>query len=229
MPIGTQTSIPGEVVDIDGDFAVVSNGPTPRNVSFTDFIFARNQGGKDNWGEVTRMHVPTFGIPPAGAGAIAGDTAFLGYRGVRPIDVYVADTDRDGLSDRLDPCPRDPLNNIAGGCARNSSAYLVLDDQISLGDVTTETRGNELDVTATFTNTSDAAIGNPFFEVIELGGGNLLVNADAGPGTIGATLSPDVGDGILSPGESVTVTFVIGLETHEAFRYYVSVRGESRR
>ena len=97
------------------------------------------------------------------------------------IDVYVADTDRDGLRDGIDACPRDPLNNVEGGCTRTSAAYLVLDDLITLGDVATETRGDEFHITATFTNTSDTAIGNPFFEVTELTGGNLLVNADAGP------------------------------------------------
>ena len=62
----------------------------------------------------------------------------------------------------------------------------------------------------------------------ELTGGNVLVNADAGPGGPGATLSPDVGDGILSPGESTTVTFVVELATREAFSFYVSVRGDAR-
>jgi hypothetical protein len=61
---------------------------------------------------------------------------------------------------------------------------------------------------------------------MELTGGNVLVNSDAGPGGVGATLSPDVGDGILSPGESTTVAFVIGLATREAFQFHVSMRGE---
>ena len=71
----------------------------------------------------------------------------------------------------------------------------MLDDLITLGDVATETLGDEFHITATFTNTSDTAIGNPFFEVTDLTGGNVLVNGDAGPGGPGATLSPDVGDG----------------------------------
>ena len=157
--------------------------------------------------------------------ALSSDTAFLGS--TTGIDVYVADTDRDGLRDGADACPRDPLNNVEGGCTRNSAAYLVLDDLITLGDVATETRGDEFHITATFTNTSDTAIANPFFEVTDLTGGNVLVNADAGPGGTGATLSPDVGDGILSPGEPTTVSFVIGLATHEAFSFYVSVRGDA--
>lgn len=164
---------------------------------------------------------------------MSGDTVFVGsqialglFTGPGPIGVYVADSDRDGLRDGADPCPRDPLNNVEGGCTRDSAAYLVLDDLITLGDVTTETQSDEFHATATFTNTSDTPIGNPFFEVSELTGGNFLMNADAGFGGAGATLSPDVGDGILSPGEATTVRFVIGPATHEAFRFFVSVRGE---
>ena len=169
--------------------------------------------------------------------AISGDTilagGFLPQTGPPPtpstftdVEVYVADTDRDGLRDGRDPCPRDPHNNVEGGCTRDSEAYLVLDDLNTLGDVSTETRGDEFHITATFTNISDTAIGNPFFEVTDLTGDNVLVNADAGPGGTGATLSPDVGDGILSPGESLTVTFIIGLGTHDPFSFRVNVKGD---
>jgi hypothetical protein len=53
------------------------------------------------------------------------------------------------------------------------------------------------------------------------------LNGDAGAGGVGATLSPDVGDGILSPGESMTVRFVIQLETREPFRFLVTIRGDT--
>ena len=36
-------------------------------------------------------------------------------------------------------------------------------------------------ITATFTNTSTIPIRKPFFQVIELSGGNVLINADVGP------------------------------------------------
>ena len=214
---------------------VVGEGPV-------GYVYARSQGGKDGWGEVAQIDQGRFSsgeVSVARAVGISGDTVFLGSVGNPgqrppgpldngpPIYVYVADIDRDGLRDGIDACPRDPLNNVEGGCTRTSAAYLVLDDLITLGDVATETRGDEFHITATFTNTSDTAIANPFFEVTDLTGGNLLVNADAGPGGTGATLSPDVGDGILSPGEPTTVTFVIGLATREAFSFYVSVRGDA--
>jgi len=82
-------------------------------------------------------------------------------------------------------------------------------------------------ITATFNNKSSSShILNPFFKVVELSGGNLLLNADGGLGGVGATLTPDVGDdGILSPGESFTVDFVIGLQTRNRFKFFVDLLG----
>ena len=209
---------------ISGDAAVFSTGA----VSPAGFahILARNQGGQNAWGRVSFIQ-PTSRDVGGPAVAISGDTVALGEPSDHVVVILVSDIDRDGLRDGIDACPRDPMNNVEGGCTRDSGAYLVLDDLISLGDVATETRGDEFHITATFTNTSERAIANPFFEVTDLSRGNVLVNADAGSGGPGATLSPDVGDGILSPGEPTTVTFVIGLATHEAFSFFVSVRGDA--
>ena len=81
-------------------------------------------------------------------------------------------------------------------------------------------------VTGTFTNTSPTALRAPFFEVTTLSGGNLLLNADAGPGGVGTTLTPDVGDGVLAPGEAVTADFVIGLRVRAPFTFVVELFGE---
>jgi hypothetical protein len=81
-------------------------------------------------------------------------------------------------------------------------------------------------VTATFTNTSDTPLRFPFFEVTVLLGGNLLLNADQGVQGVGATLTPEVGDRVLSPGETVTVGFVIGLQTQAPFTFFVELFGE---
>jgi len=62
-------------------------------------------------------------------------------------------------------------------------------------------------ITTTFSNISSISIKSPFFVVSELTGGNLLLNADGA----GTTLTPDVLDEVLLPGESMTVDFVIGL------------------
>ena len=64
------------------------------------------------------------------------------------------------------------------------------------------------------------------YRVGELSGGNLLKNADDGPAGVGALLTPDVGDDVLSPGESMTVTFVINLASRASFSFFVHVLGE---
>ncbi len=47
-------------------------------------------------------------------------------------------------------------------------------------------------ITANFTNTGTQAVVNPFVEVVELTGGNLMLNADGGAGGVGARLTlPD--------------------------------------
>jgi hypothetical protein len=199
-------------------------------------ILDRNQGGRDAWGLVAdydfRCTYDCFDEYNGARVAISGDTAFMGggyavgVSGTSPIIVFVADTDRDGLRDGIDPCPSDPLNNVEGGCKRNSAAYPLLDDDVTLGKVETPSTGQPFVIRATFTNTSAEAIGNPFFEVTELTPDNRLLNADGGPDGAGATLTPDVGDGVLSPGESVTVDFTIDLASRNPFRFSVSLRGE---
>jgi hypothetical protein len=82
-------------------------------------------------------------------------------------------------------------------------------------------------IRATFQNWSVAPIGAPFFQVAELTGGNLLLNADGGPAGVGGRLKADVGpDELLSPGESFTTEFVIGLQNGSRFRFLVDVWGQ---
>jgi hypothetical protein len=87
-------------------------------------------------------------------------------------------------------------------------------------------------ITATFTNESAIPVRSPFFRVAELSGGNMLVSGDRPPDLIrmggkGSRQTPDVGiDDRLSPGESVTVEFRIGLQTREPFTFFVNVFGE---
>jgi len=63
--------------------------------------------------------------------------------------------------------------------------------------------------------------------ITQLTGGNLLLNGDSGPGGVGATLTVPPGgayaDGILGPGESVDVFYVIGLATSQDFNFFVDV------
>jgi len=81
-------------------------------------------------------------------------------------------------------------------------------------------------ITATFTNTSTTPLRVPFFTVTELSGDNRLLNADEGTQGVGATRTPEVGDRVFAPGETVTVDFVIGLQARERFTFFVNLFGE---
>jgi hypothetical protein len=82
-------------------------------------------------------------------------------------------------------------------------------------------------IRATFENATDVPIAAPFFEVAELSEGNLLLNADGGPAGVGARVKADVGpDELLSPGESFTTEFLIGLQRGRRFRFFVDVWGQ---
>ena len=81
-------------------------------------------------------------------------------------------------------------------------------------------------IQASFTNTSATPIDTPQFVVKQLSGGNQLLDADLPPGTVGARLTGDAGgDGILSPGESLTASFVIGLQKAQGFTFFVDLLG----
>jgi hypothetical protein len=82
-------------------------------------------------------------------------------------------------------------------------------------------------ITAEFTNTSTQPIGHRFAEVVEFTGGNVLLNADRGPGGVGARLtSPDSASRPLLPGATETFEFVIGLQESEPFSFFVNLLGE---
>ena len=124
-------------------------------------------------------------------------------------------------------CELDSVNATSGVCRRQIPDVSEL---ISMSNVTTSCcDASQFVITATFTNTSEAPIAGFFLEVGELTGGNLLLNADDGPAAVRATLTPDVGDGTLSPGEAVTVRFIIGLASQERFIFWVYPRGEPQR
>lgn len=81
-------------------------------------------------------------------------------------------------------------------------------------------------IDATFKNISDTSIDNPFFKVIELSGGNRLLNADNGPGGVGATLTPILSGGVFAPGGSFAVDLRIGLRTRDRFKMTVNLLGD---
>ena len=74
---------------------------------------------------------------------------------------------------------------------------------------------------------SSPSISNLVANVTTLTSGNLLRNADAGPGGVGNTLTiPRTGnfsDGVLTAGEFVDVPFSICLKNQESFNFFVDV------
>jgi concanavalin A-like lectin/glucanase superfamily protein len=102
---------------------------------------------------------------------------------------------------------------------------------------TSDTTGCPVDFVGKFSFTArlTAKPGSPSLtdlrvQVQTLTNGNLLQNADGGPGGVGAILTvPQAdafADGILSPEESVDVPFVVCLQQLSPFRFFVDVLGE---
>ena len=172
---GTVTS-----ASISGDDAIVGAARGGSSIQ----IRARNEGGLNAWGLVSRFSVggtsPPFHF--LSLVAIDGDTVLLDadllptttrFRFSYPM--WMATECATGAT-----CPRDPLNNVAGGCQRASVDHPVLDDLITQSEVTAETQGSRQIISATFTNTSATAVENPFFEVTELTGRNVVVQRGRG-------------------------------------------------
>ena len=84
-------------------------------------------------------------------------------------------------------------------------------------------------VMATFENISTDTLSGITFEVTTLTGGNVLCNADDGPGGVGSTLTVPLegaySDGFLSPEESFDVGFEIGLVAKAPFGFNVEPSG----
>jgi hypothetical protein len=232
-------------VDISGNVIVTSGQVAFPTLGGRDTLrtYARNQNGANAWGAIASPPVPEP-PPPYGppmpwslSPVISGDTVVVGApmsahwasvagNGIGAALVFASDVDRDGERDDLDACPRDPLNNVIGGCRRPIGSTPVVDNLMTLLSMATASVNGDLVVTARFRNTSQLVIRNPFLAVAELSGGNMLKNADGGAGGVGATFSPDVGDGLLSPGESMTVRLVVGRASPSPFRFFVHVQGD---
>ncbi len=84
-------------------------------------------------------------------------------------------------------------------------------------------------ITVAWRNVSAFGYFDMHAEVVILTGGNLLLNADGGPGGVGAIASvADAalgGDGLLTPGETFTQTYEIGLAVRQQFSFFVNVYG----
>jgi hypothetical protein len=84
---------------------------------------------------------------------------------------------------------------------------------------------------ARLTNISDFALSDLVVEVTALTNGNLLQNADGGPGGVGARLpvprQDGFSDGVLTSDEFVDVPFLICLREKSPFNFFVDVLGVS--
>ncbi len=84
---------------------------------------------------------------------------------------------------------------------------------------------------ARLTNTSTRTHSKLQVEVSELTNGNLLQNADGGPGGVLSRLTipktGDYSDGVLTPGEYVDINFIICLSEWKQFSFLVDVLGAS--
>jgi len=131
--------------------------------------------------------------------------------------------------------------NLQNALLRVSSPLEELNDKFSPlgpGDVATAfsmtpcggAAAGTFTITATFTNTSADSLSNLVVAVNTLTGGNVLCNANGGPGGAGATLTiplqGDLADGQLSPGESFVVELPVGLQSFNPFTFLVDVLGE---
>jgi len=119
------------------------------------------------------------------------------------------------------------------GAVEFGPAEQVVNGLVTLNSLTTSTNttpvlygpAGTFTITAHFTNTSSTPIKMPVFIARQLSNGDLLLDADRPPGTVGARLTPNVGDGVLSPKESLTATFTIALRTRVPFTFLVDLLG----
>ena len=80
---------------------------------------------------------------------------------------------------------------------------------------------------ARLSNTGRVPLDAVVARVAQLSNGNLLLNADAGPSGVGGRLTiPRIGayaDGVLSPAESLDVSFSLCLQDTQPFDFFVDV------
>ncbi len=107
----------------------------------------------------------------------------------------------------------------------------LLTPQDSFTIVADDPRGAQgvLTIDAKFTNGSIESIASIRFEVSQIRAGDLLLNADGGPGGLGAEIAvPDQvlgSDGKLTPNESFGQVFEVALESPGSAPFYVEVYG----
>jgi hypothetical protein len=182
-------------------------------------------GGSDSEGP-TENPPPILAIDPmSGDIYVAGTTHSRDFPGTNGGAQFASQRTPDSFVARLTADLRGPA--IPGPVVVND---LVTQTQLLTSFDSNPVPGGPagtLTIKATFKNTSSAAVHDPVFQVTQLsGGGAVLLNADGGPGGYGSLLTPDVGsDHVLSPTESFTTTFLIGLQHRSNFSFFVNLVG----
>ena len=229
------------------------------------YVFERNEGGADNWGQVVKL------LPGDGAAfdefgylvAVSGDTVVVGAisdvdNGVRSGSAYVFERNEGGADNWGQVLKLLPGDGAAGDFfgisvaasddtvivaayldddngANSGSAYVfdfdtnaIVNDSLSLDSLDIDyvpadprAPAGVFTVTTTFTNTSADSLSDAFFEVTTLTGGNTVLNADEGDGGVGSIVYA----GDLLPGESFEVVFEIGLDVRAPFEFFVDAFG----
>jgi hypothetical protein len=163
--------------------------------------------------------------PVTGELFVAGVTESLDFPGTAggPQSEY-GDGASDGFIARLSPDLR------GSGSLLNS--FVTFNPVTTTSSTSSPTSGcpaGVFRIKARLRNTSAHVLSHLRAEVATLTNGNLLKNADGGPGGVGAIMTIPAGgayaDGVLAPNEFVDVSFAICLTKKSAFDFFVDVFG----
>jgi FG-GAP repeat len=170
-----------------------------------------------------------------------GEVSFIARRDFRvgdlPASITVGDFNGDGRPDLATA----NVNANTVSILINNTSGLVVNDLVTFEPIrstftfTPDPTGCPAGFVGTFrfearlTNVSERSLSALVVAVTTLTNGNLLQNADGGPGGTGARLTvpqeEDFTDGVLSPEEAVDVAFRICLMQRRPFRLEVAVVG----
>ncbi len=219
---------------LSGDFFGTTGGAQSTSGGGVDAFVARLNGtltkivkatylGSKGWefAQALAIHPTSGDIYVAGQ---TNSTDFPGTSaGAQPTKGDMAEEGDDGFVARLTPDLSNVLNPLL--------IFGPIRSTFVSGSPTAACAAGTFSFEARLTNTSNRSLSHLAVKVATLTHGALLENADGGPGGVGALLTiPPTGayaDGVLDPGESVDVSFVICLKSRRSFSFFVDVRGDT--